>query len=116
MCCSIRASSSTSINPEPEIRMSKKIDERYSPAESALLQRRNFLMQASGGLGSIALRSMFASDILRSGSGADRSEEGPLAPKKPHVKPRAKSVIWLFMEGGPSHLDTFDPKPKIQEL
>src|SRR5581483_8250599 len=40
----------------------------------------------------------------------------PLAPKKPHHTPKAKSVIWLFMEGGPSHVDLFDPKPKLAEL
>src|SRR5260370_29456918 len=40
----------------------------------------------------------------------------PLAPKKPHHEPKAKSVIWLFMEGGPSHIDLFDPKPKLAEL
>jgi hypothetical protein len=40
----------------------------------------------------------------------------PLAPKKPHFKPTAKSVIWLFMEGGPSHIDLFDPKPELERL
>jgi hypothetical protein len=44
-------------------------------------------------------------------SGAD-----PMAPKKPHHPPTAKSIIWLFMEGGPSHVDLFDPKPKLQEM
>ena len=39
-----------------------------------------------------------------------------LAPKQPHHAPKAKSVIWLFMEGGPSHVDLFDPKPKLNEL
>jgi len=40
----------------------------------------------------------------------------PLAPKKPHHEPKAKSVIWLFMEGGPSHVDLFDPKPELEKL
>ena len=40
----------------------------------------------------------------------------PLAPKPPHFKPTAKSVIWLFMEGGPSHIDLFDPKPALEKL
>ena len=39
----------------------------------------------------------------------------PLAPKKPHVTPRAKSVIWCFMEGAPSHVDLFDPKPALMK-
>src|SRR5439155_26473703 len=40
----------------------------------------------------------------------------PLAPRSPHLPARAKSVIWLFMEGGPSHLDLFDPKPALEKL
>ncbi len=62
-------------------------------------------MQAGGGFGALALASLL---------GQDRAEAGgrPL----PQLKPRARSVIFLFMEGGPSHLDTFDPKPKLQEL
>jgi len=46
--------------------------------------------------------------------GADRPD--PLAPKKPDHAPTAKSVIFLFMEGGPSHIDIFDPKPELQRL
>src|SRR5262249_15932737 len=40
----------------------------------------------------------------------------PLEGKQPHHRPMAKSVIWLFMEGGPSHVDLFDPKPELQKL
>jgi hypothetical protein len=47
---------------------------------------------------------------------AERQQSGPLAPKQPMLKPKAKSVIMLFMEGGPSQADTFDPKPKLNEL
>jgi Protein of unknown function (DUF1501) len=78
----------------------------------ALIKRRNFLMQASGGLGAIALASMLSDDAF----GDDNKTTDQLAPKKPHHKPRANSVIWLFMEGGPSHLDTFDPKPALDKL
>ena len=39
----------------------------------------------------------------------------PLAAKKPHFKPRAKRIIFLFMHGGPSHIDLFDPKPELQD-
>jgi Protein of unknown function (DUF1501) len=80
--------------------------------KSALIKRRNFLMQASGGLGAIALASMLSEDAF----GADNKPSDHLAPKNPHHKPRANSVIWLFMEGGPSHLDTFDPKPALDRL
>ena len=65
--------------------------------------RREFFTRAGSGLAGVALASM-----LRA--------EDPLAPRKPHHAPRAKSIIWLFMEGGPSHVDLFDPKPKLLEL
>jgi hypothetical protein len=54
---------------------------------------------------------MLHEDGILAASSAD-----PMAPKKPDHPPTAKSIIWLFMEGGPSHIDLFDPKPKLQEL
>src|SRR5262245_12712020 len=76
--------------------------EHYLPAQS----RRDFLMRSCGGLGALAFSSM-----LQGTAPAD-----PLAPKKPHHEPKAKSVIWLFMEGGPSHIDLFDPKPALEKM
>jgi hypothetical protein len=61
------------------------------------------------GFGYLALTSLFA-DIART---AHAAETNPLEPKKPHFPPRAKRVIFLFMHGGPSHVDTFDPKPLL---
>ena len=68
--------------------------------------RRSFLMRSCSGLSALALSSMLQA--------ADAKD--PLAPKPPDHTPTAKSVIWLFMEGGPSHLDLFDPKPELQRL
>ncbi len=65
--------------------------------------RREFLMRSCGGLGALAFSSML--------QGAD-----PLAARQPDHTPTAKSVIWLFMEGGPSHIDIFDPKPELERL
>ena len=73
--------------------------------------RREFFTRAGSGLAGLALGSMLPDAGLRAAPARD-----PLAPKTPHHKPKAKSVIWLFMEGGPSHLDLFDPKPKLNEL
>src|SRR5438552_1406160 len=73
--------------------------------------RREFFTRAGSGLAGIALASLLQQDGKAASLAAD-----PLAPKKPHHLPKAKSVIFLFMEGGPSHLDTFDPKPKLNEL
>ena len=83
--------------------------------------RRDFLLNAGGGFGSIALASLLNDDgFIRSLRAAetgqtkgDSSKLGPLAPKQPHFTPRAKRVIYLFMHGGPSHLDLFDPKPDL---
>ena len=76
------------------------------------LPRRAWFGQASAGLGSVALASLLADQRTTSGS-----ESGSrISPPVPHQKPRAKSIIWLFMAGGPSQVDTFDPKPELNRL
>src|SRR6476661_2931982 len=77
--------------------------------------RREFLMKSGSGLGGLALASMLAQDGLLPAAQA-ATARNPLAPKPPHHKPTAKAVIWLFMEGGPSHIDLFDPKPELDRL
>src|SRR5579862_7238109 len=72
--------------------------------------RRHFLRDSFCGFGSLALASILQQDGLRAAS-------DPLAPKAPHrAGGKAKSVIFLFMAGGPSHLETFDPKPLLNKL
>ena len=61
--------------------------------------RRDFLAKSGAGFGALAMSSLLRADET-----------------KPHYASRAKSVIFLFMEGGPSAMDTFDPKPKLNEL
>ena len=80
-----------------------------------LLQtRRHFFQDCSLGLGSLALTSLLANGKLL---GADSAAlNNPLAPRKPHFSARAKSVIYLFMAGGPSQIELFDYKPKLQSL
>src|SRR5262252_2323880 len=73
--------------------------------------RREFFTRAGSGLAGIALASLLQEDGRAAVAGPD-----PLAPKQPHHSPKAKSVIWLFMEGGPSHVDLFDPKPRLTEM
>ncbi|MCC7236133.1 MAG: DUF1501 domain-containing protein [Bryobacterales bacterium] len=72
--------------------------------------RRAFFDRLGTGLSGIALASLLAED------GVAAEKRDPLAPRPPHHAPKAKSVIWLFMEGGPSHIDLFDPKPRLNEL
>jgi hypothetical protein len=73
--------------------------------------RRNFLWNTGSGLGALAFAALAGEGRVRAAIAAN-----PLAPKEPHFPPRAKSVIWLFMEGGPSHVDLFDPKPALDKL
>src|SRR5436305_8821435 len=74
------------------------------------LSRREVLCRIGGGFGALGLASLFAdAGLLASTPGA----ANPLAPKLPHFPPKAKRVIFLFMNGGPSHVDTFDPKPML---
>ena len=73
--------------------------------------RREFIRDAFCGFGSLAMTSMLHQEYLRAASA------NPLAPKLPHLPvAKAKSVIFLFMAGGPSHIETFDPKPLLNEL
>ena len=66
------------------------------------LSRRAFLGQSAGGLGGVALGSLLTSGAAAAGNA-------------PHFAPKAKRVIYLFMSGGPSHVDTFDPKPLLTQ-
>src|SRR5437762_3083206 len=76
--------------------------------------RRDFLFRAGGGLGGIALSWLLARD----GAAGEREtgKANPLAAKRPHFEAKAKSVIFLFMVGGPSQVDLFDPKPELTKL
>jgi hypothetical protein len=83
--------------------------------------RREFLWEAGAGFTGLAMAGLFGKDGLAQGAevahgGAAKAFANPLAPKNPPLPARAKSVIFLFMYGGPSHMDTFDYKPKLYEL
>src|SRR5438876_1291786 len=74
--------------------------------------RREFLCDAFCGFGALAYAALLHQEEARAAS------INPLAPKRPHMpdKARARSVIFLFMAGGPSHIETFDPKPLLNKL
>jgi hypothetical protein len=79
-----------------------------SPFELHQIQtRRDFFRQCAGGVGAIALAELLAADTA--------PKVNPLAPKAPHFAPKAKNVIFLFMEGGPSQYELFDDKPALRE-
>lgn len=77
---------------------------KFQPAP---LTRRQMLAQWAGGFGAVAFASLFGEQT------AAADVENPLAVRTPHFKPRATSVIFLYMDGGPSQVDTFDPKPRL---
>src|SRR5687767_3417482 len=72
--------------------------------------RREFVRDAFCGFGSLALASVVLREQARAG------EMSPLNPPLAHQPAKAKAVIFLFMAGGPSHLETFDPKPLLNQL
>jgi hypothetical protein len=78
------------------------------------LTRRELLYRSGMGMASLGLAGLLAPESLGAPLDADRSAS-PLAPRKPHFPGKAKRVIHLFMNGGPSHVDTFDPKPALEK-
>jgi uncharacterized protein DUF1501 len=79
---------------------------------SGALPRRKFLWDLGGGIAGLALVDILKRQELLASAEVAPS---PLLPKKPHFQPKAKAVISLFMSGGTSHVDTFDPKPALEK-
>ena len=78
------------------------------------ITRRWFLKDCTVGLGTIALRALLGDHAaLAQGTSPAASPADPLAPRQPHFRPKAQNVIYLFMAGGPSHLELFDNKPTL---
>ena len=77
------------------------------------LTRRDFLTTSASGLGGLALASLLGGDQLLA---AESTQTNPLTPRAPHFAPKAKQCIFIYMEGGTSQLDLFDPKPKLNTL
>src|SRR6478736_10052378 len=73
--------------------------------------RRDMLRASAGGFGHVVLAALAA----QSSKAANRPAAGSLPSPVPHFPPRARRIIFLFMWGGPSHVDLFDPKPRLNE-
>src|SRR5215204_4943966 len=82
------------------------------------LSRRQLLRDTTFGVGSVALAYLLNQQRLLANPAQANTEKQhfDLKPKAPHHAPRAKAMISLFMQGGPSHMDLLDPKPKLNEL
>src|ERR1700736_4325638 len=79
-----------------------------------ITSRRSLLQSASAGFGYLALAGLLGEAAAKAASVAPNPQD-PLAPKEPHFKPRAKRIIFLFMEGAMSQLDTIEYKPELQK-
>jgi hypothetical protein len=89
------------------------------PVATAAATRREFFTTTASGIGGAALGALLMGDGLiglHTACGAEPVTIDPLAPRRPHLPARAKSCIFIFMEGAPSQIDLFDPKPKLREL
>ena len=86
--------------------------------ELDLITRRNALLRGGAGFGALALSAMLGDNALFAApsKSATSDPNNPMRPRRPHHAAKAKSVIFLFMEGGPSHIDSFDRKPKVNEF
>ncbi len=80
------------------------------PHDVPVASRRDFLLRGGAGFGALALTGILAQND------AFAKKVSPVPAKLPHFTPTAKHVIFLFMEGGPSHMDLFDPKPLLDKL
>src|SRR3954453_19892259 len=79
------------------------------------LSRRELLLRSANGVGAVSLGSLLAQDGRGEPGRSPEAGAGPFAPKKPHFAPKARSGIFLLMDGGPSQVDTFDPKPLLEK-
>ncbi|PYV93802.1 MAG: sulfatase [Acidobacteria bacterium] len=77
--------------------------------------RRHFFQECVGGLGAVALWNLLEREGRTAASVEGLPKVNPLSPKPPHFAPKAKNVIFLYMEGAPSHIDLFDPKPEMKK-
>src|SRR6185503_15726526 len=84
-----------------------------NPEQTISMTRRDFLATSTSGLGLLALASAFKDQGLLASTPASSNM---LAPRPSHYPAKAKACIFIFMEGAPSQMDLFDPKPKLNEL
>jgi len=81
----------------------------------APISRRELLRQSGGGFGALALAALLADESVSATENNHGNPVDPLAARRPHYAASAKRVIFLFMPGGPSQVDTFDPKPRLTQ-
>src|SRR5689334_2753541 len=78
-----------------------------------VFSRREFLLRSGMGMGALGLANIIGGNGAWASNTSNAEFANPLAARSPHFPPRAKRVIHFFLNGGPSHVDTFDPKPAL---
>ncbi|EDY21865.1 protein of unknown function DUF1501 [Chthoniobacter flavus Ellin428] len=104
------------MNPDPSLFSSEKYRREHLPTwKDIIFTRREFLERTGMGFGAMSLASIFGLNFGGTVQAATEAGKvlGPLAPKKAPLPAKAKAVIHIFAEGGPSHVDTWDPKPEL---
>src|SRR6476661_5980486 len=84
--------------------------------QDRFLTRRDFLTRCGIGFGMFGLANLLDTEGMAALAETSEAATSPLAPKSPHFPAKAKRVIHIFANGGPSHVDTFDPKPMLAKL
>ena len=106
------------MNPDPSCSCSEKYRREHSPSlDHLIFTRRQFLERTGMGMGALSLASILGLNLRADAAGtAPAPVLTPLAPHKPHFAAKAKAVIHIFAEGGPSQVDTWDPKPELTKF
>ena len=91
----------------------KSIPRFFAPPGPGFASRREFLARAGNGMGALALAALLEEQSLSGRRGEHFGGANPLAPRPGHLPAKARSVIWLFLNGGPSQVDTWDYKPEL---
>src|SRR5215468_6694924 len=84
--------------------------------EAIRRSRRDFLTSAASGVGLLALASLLRGEGLLASEPGPAGAANPLVPRPPHFAPKARACICIYLEGAPSQIDLFDPKPRLNEL
>src|SRR5687767_8811978 len=104
------------MNLDPSCSHSEKYLREHTPAlDDVIFTRRDFLIRTGMGFGAVSLASLFGLNPYELNA-APAKATSPLTPRQPHFKAKAKSVIHIFAEGGPSQVDTWDPKPELTKF
>jgi len=104
------------MNPVPQLLSSDKYRREHLPSvDDVIFTRREWLQRSGMGMGALSLAAVFGVDTFAPVGAQAAALQTPLAPRKPHFPAKAKAVIHIFAEGGPSGVDTWNPAPELNK-